>query len=101
MKKLLSASALALVLSVSAASAAEVFKVGLIASYTGAFATWGTQFQNAIDAYQAIYGKTVKGPKGEDLIRLRAGPFPAREDADRAQYALKSAGLVAGTVAQR
>jgi branched-chain amino acid transport system substrate-binding protein len=50
-----------------AASAAEIFKVGLIASYTGAFATWGTQFQNAIEAYQAIYGKSVKGPKGEDI----------------------------------
>ena len=47
------------------------------------------------------YTEQIKGPKGEDLIRLRAGPFPAREDADRAQYALKSAGLVAGTVAQR
>jgi branched-chain amino acid transport system substrate-binding protein len=47
--------------------AAEVFKIGLIASYTGAFATWGTQFQNAIEAFQAINGKTVKGPKGEDI----------------------------------
>jgi len=50
-----------------AASAAEVFKVGVIASFTGAFATWGTQFQNAINAYQAVHGKTVKGPKGEDI----------------------------------
>jgi branched-chain amino acid transport system substrate-binding protein len=48
-------------------SAAETFKIGLIASYTGAFATWGPQFENAINAYQAIYGKTVKGPKGEDI----------------------------------
>lgn len=47
------------------------------------------------------YTEQIKGPKGEDLIRLRAGPFPAREDADRAHDALKSAGLVAGTVAQR
>jgi branched-chain amino acid transport system substrate-binding protein len=50
-----------------AASAAEVFKIGVIASFTGAFASWGTQFQNAINAYQAVYGKTVKGPKGEDI----------------------------------
>ena len=49
------------------ATAAEVFKIGLIASYTGAFATWGPQFQNAIEAYQAINGKTVKGPKGEEI----------------------------------
>lgn len=49
----------------------------------------------------ASYTEQIKGPKGEDLIRLRAGPFAAREDADRARDALKSAGLVAGTVAQR
>ncbi|HVG52109.1 MAG TPA: ABC transporter substrate-binding protein [Xanthobacteraceae bacterium] len=49
------------------ASAAEVFKIGLIASFTGAFGAWGTQFQQAIEAYQAINGKTVKGPKGEDI----------------------------------
>lgn len=47
------------------------------------------------------YTEQIKGPKGEDLIRLRAGPFAMREDADRARDALKSAGLVAGTVAQR
>ena len=47
------------------AVAAETFKIGLIADYSGAFATWGPQFQNAIEAYQAIYGKSVNGPKGE------------------------------------
>src|SRR5262245_16931029 len=51
----------------SAALAADVFKIGLIADYTGAFSTWGPQFQNAIEAFQAINGKTVKGPKGEDI----------------------------------
>jgi len=35
----------------------QVFKIGLIASYTGAFATWGPQFQNAIEAYQAFVPK--------------------------------------------
>ena len=61
------AAATILSLSGGAASAAEVFKVGLIADFTGAFATWGTQFQQAIDAYQAIHGKTVKGPDGKDI----------------------------------
>ena len=46
-------------------ASADVVKVGLIASYTGAFATWGTQFQQAVEAYQAIHGKTVKGPDGK------------------------------------
>ena len=45
---------------------ADVVKVGLIADFTGAFATWGTQFQQAVDAYQALHGKTVKGPDGKE-----------------------------------
>jgi branched-chain amino acid transport system substrate-binding protein len=48
------------------AAAADVVKVGLIASYTGAFATWGTQFQQAVEAYQATHGKIVKGPDGKE-----------------------------------
>jgi branched-chain amino acid transport system substrate-binding protein len=47
-------------------AAADVFKVGLIADFTGAFATWGPQFQRAVDAYQAVHGKTVKGPDGKE-----------------------------------
>ena len=35
---------------------ADVVKVGLIADFTGAFATWGTQFQQAVDAYQVANG---------------------------------------------
>jgi len=45
---------------------AEIVKVGLIASYTGAFATWGSQFQQGVEAYQALHGKTVKGPDGKE-----------------------------------
>ena len=41
---------------------ADVVKVGLLADFTGAFATWGPQFQEGVEAYQALYGKTVKGP---------------------------------------
>ena len=47
-------------------ASADVVKVGLIASYTGAFATWGTQFQQGVEAYQALHGKTVKGPDGKE-----------------------------------
>jgi branched-chain amino acid transport system substrate-binding protein len=49
------------------ASATDVVKVGLIASYTGAFATWGSQFQQAVEAYQALHGNTVKGPDGKEI----------------------------------
>ena len=48
-------------------ASADSFKIGLMADYTGAFATWGPQFQHAIEAYQAIHGKSVKGPKGETI----------------------------------
>src|SRR5215471_14067099 len=41
---------------------ADVLKVGLLADFTGAFATWGPQFQMGVEAYQALHGKTVKGP---------------------------------------
>lgn len=68
MKRLLFAVvAVCLMLPFGTASAAEVFKIGLIASYTGVFSTWGPQFENAIKAYQAIHGKSVKGPKGEEI----------------------------------
>lgn len=82
---LLSASALALAVAVNPASAAEVFKVGLIASYTGAFATWGTQFEQAIAAYQAIHGKTVKGPKGEDIEVVFVARDAASQGPDKAK----------------
>jgi branched-chain amino acid transport system substrate-binding protein len=57
----------ALLVSGVAASAADVVKVGMIASYTGAFATWGGQFQHGIEAYQALHGNTVKGPDGRPI----------------------------------
>jgi branched-chain amino acid transport system substrate-binding protein len=68
MKRLLGTVAAAmLLLWTGAASAAEIVKVGLIASYTGAFATWGSQFQHAVEAYQALHGNTVKGPDGKEI----------------------------------
>ena len=44
---------------------ADVVKVGLVADFTGAFATWGPQFQKGVEAYQALHGKSVKGPDGK------------------------------------
>src|SRR5262245_33591221 len=65
MKWFVSAAAAAVFSLSAGASCADTVKVGLIASYTGAFATWGTQFQQAVEAYQAVNGKTVKGPDGK------------------------------------
>jgi branched-chain amino acid transport system substrate-binding protein len=67
------------------ARAADTFKIGLIASYTGAFATWGPQFENAINAYQAINGKTVKGPKGEEIAVQIVPRDAASAGADKAK----------------
>jgi len=63
----------------------QVYKIGLIASYTGAFATWGPQFQNALEAYQAINGKTVKGPKGETIEVQIVTRDPASQGGDKAK----------------
>jgi branched-chain amino acid transport system substrate-binding protein len=57
----------ALLAATAAASAADVVKVGLIADFTGAFANWGSQFQQAVEAFQAVHGKTVKGPDGKEI----------------------------------
>jgi len=66
MKRLILATAAAVSALSAGAASADVVKVGLIASYTGAFATWGTQFQQATEAYQATHGNTVKGPDGKE-----------------------------------
>jgi branched-chain amino acid transport system substrate-binding protein len=78
------------VFSLVASSAwAQTVKVGLIADFTGAFAVWGTQFQQAVDAYQAVYGKKVKGPDGKEIEvqfiyrdAASAGPDKSRQLAE-------------------
>ncbi|MGZ5828885.1 MAG: ABC transporter substrate-binding protein, partial [Xanthobacteraceae bacterium] len=66
MKWVIRAAAAAVISLSASAASADAFKVGLIADFTGAFATWGTQFQQAVEAYQAVNGKTVKGPDGKE-----------------------------------
>ena len=67
MKKWVFGAATAAVLSLSAGTAsADVVKIGLIADFTGAFATWGVQFQQAVQAYHAVKGNKVKGPDGKE-----------------------------------
>ena len=63
----LCAATAALVATAGMAGAADVVKVGLIADFTGAFANWGSQFQQAVEAFQAVNGKTVKGPNGKEI----------------------------------
>ena len=68
---------------------ADTIKVGLVASFTGAFSIWGPQFRMGVDAYQALNGKTVKGPDGtvhtiEFVYRdaASAGPDKVRQLAE-------------------
>ena len=89
MKWLISTAAAAIIALSSGAAHADTVKVGLIADFTGAFATWGSQFQQAVEAYQAIHGDSVKGPDGkmhriEYLYRDSAsgGPDKARQLAE-------------------
>jgi branched-chain amino acid transport system substrate-binding protein len=89
MQRLVSTVTTAALLLWAGVAAADVVKVGLIASYTGAFATWGVQFQQAIEAYRAVHGKTIKGPDGREheiqfIYRDTAsqGPDKARQLAE-------------------
>lgn len=47
-----------------------------------------------------FYTETVKTPSGEKL-RVRAGPFASRQDAERVQAKLKAAGIADGIVAEK
>jgi branched-chain amino acid transport system substrate-binding protein len=67
MKRLIVSAAAALFAFAAPASAKDIYKIGLIADFTGAFASWGVQFQQAIEAFQSVNGKTLKGPKGEEI----------------------------------
>lgn len=67
MRRLLGSIVAAAALLWAAAAAADDVKVGLIADFTGAFATWGPQFQEGVKAYQALHGDTVKGPDGKPI----------------------------------
>ena len=67
MKKLLGVAAAAMIAVGAGPAHAETFKIGLVADFTGIFATWGTQFQQAVEAFQMTHGKSVKGPKGENI----------------------------------
>jgi len=90
MKQFIRAAGVVAALALPMASAsADVVKVGLLADFTGAFAVWGSQFQQAIKAYQEVHGTKVKGPDGkENEIQFvyrdltSAGPEKAKQLAE-------------------
>jgi branched-chain amino acid transport system substrate-binding protein len=68
---------LAVVLTAGAALA-DTVKVGVVATFSGPFARWGQQFQQAIEVYQKQHGKTVNGTTIEVIYRDDGGPDPVR-----------------------
>ena len=90
MKRFIRAAGVVAALALPMASAsADVVKVGLLADFTGAFAVWGSQFQQAIKAYQEVHGTKIKGPDGkENEIQFvyrdltSAGPEKAKQLAE-------------------
>jgi hypothetical protein len=85
MGRLFAISTGAMVLLSAGRAPADVVKVGLLADFTGAFATWGPQFQEGVEAYQALHGNSVQGPDKpqvevhELILRPRAFARPGRQ----------------------
>lgn len=78
MKRLFAAAAgFALFASASAATA-DVIKVGLIANFSGAFAVWGQQFRQSVEAFQKVHGKSVNGHEIQFIYRDNGGADPAK-----------------------
>ncbi|MBF9033351.1 ABC transporter substrate-binding protein [Rhodobacterales bacterium HKCCE2091] len=70
------APALALGIVVAQAAVAEDIRVGVIAPFSGPFAQYGTQYQQAIEAYQAQHGTSAGGNEIEFIYRDVGGVDP-------------------------
>lgn len=57
---------------------AETVKVGLIAPFSGGFAIWGEQFQQAVEAFQQVNGTAAGEHEIEVVYRDSGGPDPAK-----------------------
>ena len=58
---------------VATAASAQTVKIGLLAPFSGPFAIWGSQFKQAVEAFQKVHGDSVKGAKIEVIYRDNAG----------------------------
>lgn len=68
--------AAALVAGGSLVQAADTIKIGLLAPYSGPFASYGKQFEGGMRAYLKQYGDTIDGKKIELITRDTTGPAP-------------------------
>jgi branched-chain amino acid transport system substrate-binding protein len=60
----------------TAASAQGVVKIGMVAPFSGTFATYGQQMLGGMKAYMKLNGDMVAGKKIEIVQRDNAGPAP-------------------------
>ena len=60
---------------------AEAVKIGVIAPFSGPFAQYGEQFQQAVETYVALNGDSPGGHEVEWLWRDSGGPDPAQAKA--------------------
>lgn len=77
-KGLIGACAASILFALTGAAAAETVKVGVLGVFSGGFARWGEQFQQAIAVYQKHNGDSVNGNKIEIIYRDVGGSDPAK-----------------------
>ncbi len=65
-----------LLLSTAVAGQAETIKVGVVAPFSGPFALYGKQFQEAIEVYQAQHGTSAGEHDIEFIYKDSGGPNP-------------------------
>ncbi len=66
----------ALLAGVGSGAAADVVKVGVVASFSGPFAMYGKQFKDAIDAYVAEHGTKAGDHEVQFIFKDDGGPNP-------------------------
>ena len=78
MRKILTAALGVALLAGAAQARAEVIKVGVIANFSGAFAIWGQQFKQSVEAFQSVNGKAIDGNEIQFVYRDNGGADPAK-----------------------
>jgi branched-chain amino acid transport system substrate-binding protein len=78
MKRILAAAAGVAMFASATTASAEVIKIGLLANFSGAFAVWGQQFRQSVEAFQKVHGKTVNGNEIQFVYRDNGGADPAK-----------------------
>ena len=76
--RILAAAAGVAMMAGATSASAEVIKIGLIANFSGAFAVWGQQFKQSVEAYQKVHGKSVNGHEIQFIYRDNGGADPAK-----------------------